>query len=55
MAFPILLLAGIAIFWLAGETQQFSEPVITWLVYALSFYLVLFGFLKAVVQGSSDD
>ncbi len=55
MAFPILLLAAIAMFWVAGEIQPLGETLVTWATYGLSFYLVVLGFLKATAAMSGDD
>ena len=55
MSFPILLLAAISMFWVAGEIQPLGETLVTWVAYGLSFYLVVFGFLKATASMSGDD
>ena len=55
MSFPILLLAAIAVFWIAGEIQPLGETLVTWVAYGLSFYLGLFAFLRAAAIFTDSD
>ncbi len=55
MAFPILVLAAIAMFWVAGEVQTLNETLITWAAYGLSFYLGVYALLGATALMSGDD